>query len=53
VNARGAKIPPGSLPDIVGLAVTVDLHLWRRNAVLSILAGTVVYILLVSTLSAG
>jgi branched-subunit amino acid transport protein AzlD len=29
------------------------LHLWRRNAVLSILGGTVIYPVLVGTLFAG
>jgi branched-subunit amino acid transport protein AzlD len=28
------------LPELVGVAVTVAVHGWRRNAVLSILAGT-------------
>jgi Predicted branched-chain amino acid permeases (azaleucine resistance) len=28
------------LPLLIGLAVTVGLHLWRRNPVLSIVAGT-------------
>jgi branched-subunit amino acid transport protein AzlD len=32
----------------VALAVTVGLHLWRRNLALSIVAGTVVYVALVS-----
>jgi branched-subunit amino acid transport protein AzlD len=34
----------------VGVAVTAGLHLWRRQALLSILVGTVVYVTLVSTL---
>jgi len=28
------------LPELAGIAVTVGVHAWRRNAVLSILAGT-------------
>jgi branched-subunit amino acid transport protein AzlD len=35
------------------LAVTVGLHLWRRNAVLSILAGTAVHVALASTVFTG
>ncbi|MGW2768336.1 branched-chain amino acid transporter permease [Streptomyces sp. NPDC001275] len=35
------------------LAVTVGLHLWRRNALLSILDGTVVSVALASSLFAG
>ena len=33
---------------VAALAVTVGLHLWRRNVALSMLAGTTVYALLVS-----
>jgi len=44
--------PARALPGIVALAVTVGLHLWRRNAVLSILGGTVVNVALASLLSA-
>ncbi|RKE21547.1 branched-chain amino acid transporter permease [Streptomyces sp. TLI_171] len=32
-------------PAAAGLAATVGLHLWRRNALLSIVAGTAVYVL--------
>jgi branched-subunit amino acid transport protein AzlD len=32
--------PPHGIPEITGVAVTVAVHWWRRNAVLSILAGT-------------
>ncbi len=34
---------------LAALAVTVGLHLWRRNALLSILAGTAVHVTLAST----
>ncbi|MFJ6752888.1 branched-chain amino acid transporter permease [Streptomyces sp. NPDC091266] len=34
------------------LAVTVGLHLWRRNALLSILGGTTVHVILASTVFA-
>jgi len=34
------------------LAITAGLHLWRRNAVLSILGGTASYVALASTLLA-
>ena len=43
----------GALPDILAVAVTVGLRLWQRNAVLSILAGTVIYAVLVGTLFVG
>lgn len=38
---------PHGLPEAVALAATVLLHLWRKNALLSIAAGTVVYMALV------
>ncbi|MEV6979505.1 AzlD domain-containing protein [Kitasatospora sp. NPDC093806] len=43
---------PGSgsraVAPVVALAVTVGLHLWRRNALLSILGGTAVHVVLAS-----
>lgn len=41
--------PARALPSVAALAVTVGLHLWRRNALLSILAGTATSVLLAST----
>ena len=38
---------------LAALAVTVGLHVWRRNALLSIIGGTVVSVALASTLFAG
>ncbi|MEV7525382.1 AzlD domain-containing protein [Streptomyces sp. NPDC091371] len=37
---------------LVALAVTVALHLWRRNALLSILGGAAVHVALASTVFA-
>ena len=42
---------PRGLVEAVALAVTVGLHLWRRNALLSIVGGTAVYAALLVTLS--
>ena len=39
--------PPYGIPELIGVAVTTGLHLWRRNTLLSIAAGTVVYMVLV------
>jgi branched-subunit amino acid transport protein AzlD len=40
---------PGRLPaPLVALGATVGLHLWRRSALLSIVGGTVVYVVLVN-----
>ncbi|HRW38794.1 MAG: AzlD domain-containing protein [Acidimicrobiales bacterium] len=44
---------PHALPEVVALTVTVALHLWRRSAVLSILAGTATYVVLTSWLVSG
>ena len=35
------------IPEAIAVAVTAGLHLWRRNTLLSILAGTICYMLLV------
>ncbi len=37
----------GWLPSFIGVAVTAGLHAWKRNTLLSIISGTVVYMLLV------
>jgi branched-subunit amino acid transport protein AzlD len=35
------------LATLLGVAVTAALHLWRRNALLSIVGGTTTYIIMV------
>ena len=42
--------PVQALPDILALTATVGLHLWRRNAVLSILGGTALSVALATGL---
>ena len=37
----------GWLPAFIGVAVTAGLHVWRRSTLLSIIGGTVAYMLLV------
>jgi branched-subunit amino acid transport protein AzlD len=44
--------PSRAAAPLTALAVTVGLHLWRRNALLSILAGTAVHVALASTVLA-
>ncbi|MEU6233609.1 AzlD domain-containing protein [Kitasatospora sp. NPDC047058] len=44
--------PQHAAPALLALAATLGLHLWRRNAVLSILGGTAVHVTLASTLLA-
>ena len=38
---------PYALPELIGCAVVAVLHIWKRNTLLSIGAGTVCYMLLV------
>ena len=38
---------PFGLPERIGVAVVVILHIWKRNTLLSIAGGTVCYMLLV------
>ncbi len=38
---------PFGIPELIASALTVGLHLWKRNMLLSIAAGTVCYMLLV------
>lgn len=35
------------MPAVLGVTITAGLHLWKHNTLLSILGGTVVYMLLV------
>ena len=41
---------PFGAPELIGCAVVALLHVWRRNSLLSIGAGTVVYMVLVQTI---
>lgn len=38
---------PFGIPEAIGCAVVAGLHVWKRNTLLSIGAGTVIYMLLV------
>lgn len=40
----------GFLPQLIAVAVVIALHLWRRNTLLSIAGGTVIYMLLLRLL---
>lgn len=39
---------PHGIPELLGVLTVAGLHIWKRNTLLSIIAGTVVYILLVN-----
>lgn len=43
------SVAPWGLPEALSLALVVGLHLWRRNALLSIAGGTALYMALVQT----
>lgn len=45
--------PARAVAPVAALAVTVGLHLWRRNALLSILAGTAVSVVVATALHGG
>lgn len=38
---------PFGIPEIIAVAVTAGLHVWKRNTLISIICGTVCYMLLV------
>ena len=38
---------PHGIPEAIALAAVVGLHLWKRNVLLSIAGGTVLYMVLV------
>lgn len=40
------------IPELIGIVVTVVLHVWRRQMMLSIAGGTIVYMILVQTVFA-
>lgn len=41
------KQSPHGLPELISIALIIALHKWKHNTLLSIVAGTVVYMLLV------
>ena len=53
-SLRSTDLLGGShgIPEAIAVAVTAGLHLWRRNTLLSILAGTAVYMVLVQVVFA-
>jgi len=46
---RGVRFdtPAGWLPSVIACLLTAGLHVWRRSTLLSIVGGTVCYMLLV------
>ena len=48
---KDVDIPGGShgIPELIAIAAVVALHLWKRQMLLSIAGGTVLYMVLVQT----
>ncbi|MCI8388479.1 MAG: branched-chain amino acid transporter AzlD [Clostridiales bacterium] len=46
---KGVSVTTGShgIPELIGIAVTAVLHIWKRQMLISIAGGTIVYMLLV------
>lgn len=46
---KGVSLTPGShgLPELIAIAVVAGLHLWKKQTLLSIAVGTIVYMILV------
>ena len=42
-------LPPHGAPELIAVLVVAGLQVWRRNTILSIFAGTAVYMLLIRT----
>ena len=47
LKAVNLTVAPFGIPDLIGCCAVVLLHLWKRNTLLSIGGGTVLYMLLV------
>ena len=43
------SVPPHGLPELIAAACVVGLQAWKRNSLLSILSGTLVYMVLIQT----
>ena len=41
---------PFGIPEIIAVALTAGLHVWKRNTLLSIICGTVCYMILIQTI---
>ena len=44
---------PHGLPELIALIIVVVLQVWKRNSLLSILGGTIVYMLLIQLVFNG
>lgn len=44
---------PFGLPELIACAVVIGLHVWKRNTAISIVGGTVMYMMLVQGVFCG
>lgn len=44
---------PFGLPELIACAVVIGLHVWKRNTAISIVGGTVIYMMLVQGVFCG
>lgn len=42
---------PYGLPELISIGVVAGLHFWKRNAMLSIFTGTVIYMIIIQLFS--
>ncbi len=47
LKATSVVAPPHGIPEAIAVAVTAGLHVWKRNNLLSIGTGTVLYMVLI------
>lgn len=44
------SVSPYGIPELIAVACVVGMQIWKRNALLSILSGTVVYMVLIQVI---
>jgi len=49
-TAEGSVDFAGFIPPIAGICSTIGLHLWKKNSLISIFGGTIIYMILIKTL---
>ncbi len=49
LSGVGWAEPPHGIPELIGVAAVAALHLWKRNPMISIFGGTILYMVLVQT----
>ena len=50
LTSTASTSAPQGVPELLALSVTIGLHVWRANALLSIVAGSLTYLVLVNAL---